>query len=66
MKRATIRVRLTVLYGGLFFLAGAVLLTVMYLLVQQNLDTHLGGTAAGVEIRLPDGVGGATGDGGRW
>jgi signal transduction histidine kinase len=47
MRRATIRVRLTVLYGGLFFLAGAVLLTVMYLLVKQNLDNHLG-TASGV------------------
>jgi signal transduction histidine kinase len=42
MKRATVRVRLTVLYGGLFFLAGAVLLSVMYLLVKQNLDTRLG------------------------
>ncbi|MEN3306454.1 MAG: hypothetical protein V7603_2656 [Micromonosporaceae bacterium] len=36
------RVRLTVLYGGLFFLAGAILLTVMYLLVRQNLETRLG------------------------
>jgi signal transduction histidine kinase len=53
MKRATIRVRLTVLYGGLFFLAGAVLLTVMYLLVKQNLDTHLGPTA-GVAISFPE------------
>ncbi|HKT00517.1 MAG TPA: HAMP domain-containing sensor histidine kinase, partial [Rugosimonospora sp.] len=45
MKRTTVRVRLTLLYGGLFFLAGAVLLTVMYLLVKQNLDTRLGGNA---------------------
>jgi signal transduction histidine kinase len=49
MRRATIRVRLTVLYGGLFFLAGATLLTVMYLLVKQNLDNHLG-PASGVAI----------------
>jgi len=36
----TIRVRLTALYGGLFFLAGAVLLGVTYLLVKQSLDTR--------------------------
>ena len=41
MKHATVRVRLTILYGGLFFLAGAILLTVMYLLVKQNLDSRL-------------------------
>jgi signal transduction histidine kinase len=35
-----IRVRLTVLYGGLFFLAGAVLLVVTYLLVKQSLDAR--------------------------
>ena len=55
MKRATIRVRLTVLYGGLFFLAGAVLMTVMYLLVKQNLDNHLGPTS-GVAVGSPDEV----------
>lgn len=37
MRRLTIRVRLTVLYGGLFFLAGAVLLGVTYLLVKQSI-----------------------------
>ncbi len=37
MKRLTIRVRLTVLYGGLFFIAGAILLGVTYFLVQQSL-----------------------------
>jgi len=42
MKYWTIRVRLTVLYGGLFFLAGAVLLGVTYLLVQGQLDQRLG------------------------
>ncbi|REE94972.1 sensor histidine kinase [Thermomonospora umbrina] len=36
--RPTIRVRLTLLYGGLFFLAGAVLLGVTYALVAQQLD----------------------------
>jgi signal transduction histidine kinase len=42
MKYWTIRVRLTVLYGVLFFLAGAVLLGVTYLLVQGQLDRRLG------------------------
>jgi signal transduction histidine kinase len=41
MNRWTIRVRLTVLYGGLFFLAGAVLLGVTYLLMAQRLDSSL-------------------------
>jgi signal transduction histidine kinase len=36
----TIRVRLTVLYGGLFFLAGTVMLGVTYLLVRQSLDAR--------------------------
>jgi len=36
----TIRVRLTVVYGGLFFLAGAVLLLATYLLVKQSLDAR--------------------------
>ncbi|MFC0533065.1 sensor histidine kinase [Phytohabitans kaempferiae] len=42
MNRWTIRVRLTVLYGGLFFLAGALLLGVTYLLMEQRLDRNLG------------------------
>jgi len=37
----TIRVRLTVLYGGLFFLAGAVLLAITYVLVWQGLNSRL-------------------------
>jgi signal transduction histidine kinase len=41
MNRWTIRVRLTVLYGGLFFLAGAMLLGVTYLLMAQRLDRSL-------------------------
>src|SRR6185436_5069753 len=36
----TIRVRLTALYGGMFFLAGAVLLGVTYLLVKQSLENR--------------------------
>jgi signal transduction histidine kinase len=43
----TIRVRLTVVYGGLFFLAGAVLLVATYLLVKQSLDVR------GVRVAQP-------------
>jgi len=42
MKSWTIRVRLTVLYGGLFFVAGALLLGVTYFLVEQSLDRRSG------------------------
>jgi signal transduction histidine kinase len=62
MKRLTIRVRLTVLYGGLFLLAGAVLLGLTYLLVEQRLDQSVlktNTTIAGVEA---PGVGGLAGD----
>lgn len=44
MKSWTIRVRLTVLYGGLFFIAGALLLGVTYLLVAQSLDRRVNTT----------------------
>ncbi|MEV6630288.1 ATP-binding protein [Actinoplanes sp. NPDC051470] len=36
--RWTVRLRLTVLYGGLFMLAGAILLTITYLLLAQALN----------------------------
>jgi signal transduction histidine kinase len=38
MRSWTIRTRLTVLYGGLFLLAGAALLSVTYVLVQHSLN----------------------------
>jgi signal transduction histidine kinase len=38
--RPTFRVRLTLLYGGLFFVAGAVLLAVTYILVGQSLRAN--------------------------
>jgi signal transduction histidine kinase len=38
MRRLTIRVRLTVLYGGLFLVAGTILLGVTYVLTVQRLD----------------------------
>lgn len=42
MKNWTIRARLTLLYGGLFFIAGAVLLSVTYFLVGQSLQARSG------------------------
>jgi signal transduction histidine kinase len=49
----TIRGRLTVLYGGLFFLAGAVLLALTYLLVRQGLNSRLGAETSGLAgVRL--------------
>lgn len=36
--RPTIRIRLTLLYGGMFLIAGMVLLTIIYLLAAQALD----------------------------
>jgi signal transduction histidine kinase len=54
VKRLTIRVRLTVLYGGLFLVAGVVLLGVTYLLVKQSLP----GNGAGVSVSAPPGAAG--------
>lgn len=42
MKKLTIRARLTLIYGGLFLLAGTVLLAVTYVLVDQRLTRGLG------------------------
>lgn len=51
----TIRVRLTVLYGGLFFLAGAILLLLTYVLVRQSLETRgVTFTDPSTLDRLPD------------
>jgi signal transduction histidine kinase len=47
--RSTIRVRLTLLYAGAFFLAGAILVTLMYLYVGLSLDHQLSGRAASTE-----------------
>lgn len=53
LPRLTIRMRLTVVYGGLFFAVGAVLLTVTYVLVGKILDQVVvspqGGTPLGPE-----------------
>ena len=37
-RRSTIRLRLTVLYAGAFFLAGAILIALMYFYLEQSLD----------------------------
>ncbi|MEU8157021.1 HAMP domain-containing sensor histidine kinase [Micromonospora sp. NPDC048986] len=42
MKRLTIRARLTLIYGGLFLLAGVVLLAVTYVLVDQRMPQPFG------------------------
>lgn len=47
--RSTIRVRLTLLYAGAFFLAGAILVAFMYLYLGLSLDHQLGGRAASTE-----------------
>ncbi len=48
--RPTVRLRLTLLYGGLFLIAGAVLLTVNYALVRRGLDDRI----QPVQVRLAD------------
>ncbi len=40
-RRSTIRVRLTLLYAGAFFLAGAALVGVMYFYLRQALDRQV-------------------------
>jgi signal transduction histidine kinase len=51
--RSTIRVRLTLLYAGAFFLAGVALVAVMYLFLGQALDRQL--TArVGITEHLPE------------
>ncbi|MEU4117440.1 HAMP domain-containing sensor histidine kinase [Kitasatospora sp. NPDC028055] len=55
--RPTIRMRLTLLYGGVFLMAGVVLLLVMYFFVQQALQQvgqpHL--VLNGIPVRTADG-----------
>jgi signal transduction histidine kinase len=47
--RSTIRVRLTLLYAGAFFLAGALLVAIMYLYLGLSLDHQLSGRASSTE-----------------
>lgn len=69
MRRMAIRFRLTLLYGGLFLVAGALLLTITYLLLAQRLSTNpprsivagkvgqifQAGTAGTPKVQLTDG-----------
>jgi signal transduction histidine kinase len=52
--RSTIRVRLTLLYAGALFLAGAVLITLMYIYFGQSLDQHVTRRAAITEQLTAD------------
>lgn len=47
-RRSTIRTRLTLLFAGSFFLAGAILVAVMYFYLQQSLELGPGSGAGGV------------------
>ncbi|XCM81681.1 HAMP domain-containing sensor histidine kinase [Kitasatospora sp. HUAS MG31] len=57
--RPTIRIRLTLLYGGMFLMAGVVLLLLMYYFVRQAFQDavlpHLM-LADGVRVRTPSGI----------
>ena len=60
--RSTIRVRLTLLYAGALFLAGAVLITVMYVYFDQSLDRHAANRAAATEQLTAEFLGNTTHD----
>jgi signal transduction histidine kinase len=59
--RSTIRVRLTLLYAGAFFLAGAVLVALMYLFMAQALDRQLTARLLITDEHLRQSVGGEPG-----
>lgn len=52
MTRLSLRGRLTLLYGVLILLAGAAILAVLYLVVQDRLDRELGSGAADKRIAI--------------
>jgi signal transduction histidine kinase len=63
VKRRTIRLRLTAVYGGLFLLSGAALLTITYLLVRHQYTGKFfitSGRASVMAITSDSGVGGLT------
>lgn len=55
LPRPTVRLRLTLLYGSLFLIAGALLLAITYGLVSQ-VDTTQNGTLISFSARVPDTV----------
>jgi signal transduction histidine kinase len=50
--RPTVRLRLTLLYGGLFLLVGAVLLTVNYFLVRRSITVRTNVVRERIELQL--------------
>ncbi|GAA4867207.1 HAMP domain-containing sensor histidine kinase [Kitasatospora terrestris] len=58
--RPTIRIRLTLLYGGMFLMAGVVLLLLMYYFVRQSLQDaalpHLVLKGQNITVETPDGL----------
>ncbi|MGE7438114.1 HAMP domain-containing protein, partial [Kitasatospora sp. NPDC001175] len=67
--RPTIRIRLTLLYGGMFLMAGVVLLVLMYFFVRQAMrDAALPPMTIGpgVQIVTPDGYTVSNGNFNQW
>lgn len=52
--RSTIRTRLTVLYAGAFFLAGAILIALMHFYLRESLQSGVDGGALSTAKQLPD------------
>jgi signal transduction histidine kinase len=55
LPRGTVRLRLTLLYGGLFLISGAALLTITYLLVRHSTGTVVR-TPSGMSVEAPVGA----------
>src|SRR6516225_8570803 len=55
LPRGTVRLRLTLLYGCLFLISGAALLTITYLLVRRSTGTVVR-TPSGVSVSAPAGA----------
>jgi len=53
-RRSTIRLRLTALYAGAFFLAGAILIALMYFYLQQSLPNRAAGAQGIVQQFLAE------------
>jgi signal transduction histidine kinase len=60
--RATVRLRLTLLYGGLFLLAGALLLTLTFFLVRRSITLDSAEGHRRVEQLVGESIGPAAGD----
>jgi signal transduction histidine kinase len=60
LPRRTIRLRLTLLYAGLFLISGAILLTITYVVVDNHVPRLLGihAAATGQQLQAPVQIGG--------